>query len=310
MAKKSLYLAVGHGGNDPGTVDGANQEARLMQAIAGYAVTGLRKSGIEVLSDWDGGNAANLRETVADANAYGVDAYISLHCDYNQAPSGTLPIIYPGSTEGRRLAETVDAAYRKATGMPRRSLWETDHYEVAYTNMPACIFETGSIRADIDDLKNAKLCGNAIGQGLANYFGVAYKGEGGAAAPAAPSKAPAPAASAYEWTTANVQYFLNICNYGAPEIDNLWGPETESCLRTAQTAYKIKVDGLWGPITEQQASGQIRAYQTYLNRKGFKCKVDGIAGPETYNAVKQFQKAHGLVADGIVGVKTFPLLTA
>jgi N-acetylmuramoyl-L-alanine amidase len=274
-----------------------------MQAIAGWAVTGLRKSGVTVLSDWDSGNDINMTATVAEANAYDVDAYISLHCDWNKAPTGTLPIIYPDSREGRRLAETVDAAYRRATGMPRRSIEEWDHYEVAYTNMPACIFETGSIRADIDDLKNAKLCGDAIGQGLANYFGVKYKG--GTAQAAAK---PAALADDFDWTTKNVQYFLYICNYGAPVIDGLLGPETEACIKRAQKEYGITVDGLWGPVTEGKASAQVKRYQKALKAAGYKLDVDGIAGPETFRAVQAFQKDHDLVVDGISGPNTFKKL--
>jgi peptidoglycan hydrolase-like protein with peptidoglycan-binding domain len=37
---------------------------------------------------------------------------------------------------------------------------------------------------------------------------------------------------------------------------------------------------------------------------GTKVHVDGILGDETHNAVKAFQKANGLVEDGIVGPKT------
>ncbi len=33
--------------------------------------------------------------------------------------------------------------------------------------------------------------------------------------------------------------------------------------------------------------------------------IDGVFGPDTENAVKQFQKDRGLVADGIVGQNTW-----
>ncbi len=35
---------------------------------------------------------------------------------------------------------------------------------------------------------------------------------------------------------------------------------------------------------------------------------DGIFGKVTEDAVRTFQKAHGLVADGIVGAKTWPAI--
>ena len=45
--------------------------------------------------------------------------------------------------------------------------------------------------------------------------------------------------------------------------------------------------------------------QERLNALGFKCgATDGIFGKKTQSGVKAFQAAHGLVVDGIVGVKT------
>lgn len=51
--------------------------------------------------------------------------------------------------------------------------------------------------------------------------------------------------------------------------------------------------------------------QTELNDRGFDCgKVDGIFGKGTESAVKAFQRASGLTADGIVGRKTWAALEA
>lgn len=48
-----------------------------------------------------------------------------------------------------------------------------------------------------------------------------------------------------------------------------------------------------------------RWLQFALNEKGgYKLIVDGIAGPLTIGALKDFQEHHGLVVDGICGVKT------
>ena len=45
--------------------------------------------------------------------------------------------------------------------------------------------------------------------------------------------------------------------------------------------------------------------QSVLKKLGFyKGKIDGIAGKNTRSAIKKYQKAHGLKADGILGNKT------
>ena len=57
---------------------------------------------------------------------------------------------------------------------------------------------------------------------------------------------------------------------------------------------------------------QVRTLQRLLNARGYSCgSVDGDFGANTENAVKKFQKAKGLTADGIVGKDTWTaLLTA
>lgn len=53
----------------------------------------------------------------------------------------------------------------------------------------------------------------------------------------------------------------------------------------------------------------VRAWQTFLNLNGYDCGMnDGIFGQKTLNAVKAWQKNHGLTADGIIGPKTWATL--
>ena len=175
QAKKSgkVYLAVGHGISsngawDSGCVDGNLTEADLMLAIGKVAVAHLRNMGFTVLSDADTNNDKNIAACVAEANAWGADVYVSLHCDYNLAPSGLLPIIYPGSNSGMNLANSLIAAVQAANGLKVRGIIQRDDWEVSDTNMTACIFETGSIRYDIGKLLDAETYGKAVAQGIYN----------------------------------------------------------------------------------------------------------------------------------------------
>ena len=50
-------------------------------------------------------------------------------------------------------------------------------------------------------------------------------------------------------------------------------------------------------------------WQKFLNLSGFFCgEEDGKFGPNTELAVKQYQMAHGLKADGIIGPKTWTIV--
>lgn len=63
------------------------------------------------------------------------------------------------------------------------------------------------------------------------------------------------------------------------------------------------------PLLRQGDSGAaVTELQKLLNAKGVKVSVDGIFGASTQNAVIQFQRSNSLIADGIVGAKTWAAL--
>ena len=175
LAKKSgkIFFAVGHGidsnGNwDCGCVDGDFTEADLMLPIGKVVVRELRNYGFDVNSDADTDNDMNIAACVAEANAWDADVYVSIHCDYNLATSGLLPIIYPGSNDGMNLANNMVASVSAANGLGLKGIIQRDDWEVSDTNMAACIFETGSIRYDIGKLLDAETYGKALALGIYN----------------------------------------------------------------------------------------------------------------------------------------------
>jgi peptidoglycan hydrolase-like protein with peptidoglycan-binding domain len=63
------------------------------------------------------------------------------------------------------------------------------------------------------------------------------------------------------------------------------------------------------PLTKKGDSEHpVRTLQHLLRARGHKVAVDGKFGPATEAAVKAFQKAKNLTADGIVGPKTWAAL--
>uniref|UniRef100_UPI003AB84D64 peptidoglycan-binding domain-containing protein n=1 Tax=Clostridium scindens (strain JCM 10418 / VPI 12708) TaxID=29347 RepID=UPI003AB84D64 len=64
------------------------------------------------------------------------------------------------------------------------------------------------------------------------------------------------------------------------------------------------------PTLGRKSRGKITALmQERLNALGYDCgAVDGINGPKTQAAIKAFQRAMGLIVDGIVGPKTWSKL--
>ena len=122
----SISLAIGHGissnGNwDSGCVDGNYTEAGLMQPIVGAAIDVLRQYGVDVHTDYPE-NDMNISACVDYANQHGLDLYVSLHCDWNEAPSGTFPIVHPNSDSGYRLAQCINASVMLRMGIGTRGI--------------------------------------------------------------------------------------------------------------------------------------------------------------------------------------------
>lgn len=109
------------------------------------------------------------------------------------------------------------------------------------------------------------------------------------------------------YTVLNQQYYCNICNYGAPALDNIPGPDTSWCINIARLANCLPA-GPWGEDIENCAIEQVSRYQERWQELGYILDADGIAGPITYRVAIAWQRDNGLNGDGIIGLLSYPLL--
>ena len=84
-----------------------------------------------------------------------------------------------------------------------------------------------------------------------------------------------------------------------------WDSEVLGHTSTVNTSVTLK-----HPTLRIGSTGaEVKAWQEFLNANGYPCGiVDGIFGKNTDRAVKQWQMAHGLKADGIIGPNTWASL--
>lgn len=289
-----VALMCGHGRSTDGTWDcgtsyGGNNEAALMLPITKAAVKYLRSYGVTVISDADTNNNKNMIADVAWANSEKAIIYVSVHCDYYKSPSGTLPLFV--SAKGKELATKINNAVMSGMGMKTRGVTKrTDLYELNYTDMPACIFETGSIKADINTLKNdPDKYGKFIAIGICNYLGVNYEAD--APKPSVPTVSDGKLTvdgKGGKNTVKRLQEFL-----GCSTKDGIISGQTKSLIYSYAPALSAVEYGTGGSPTVKNLQKWVGATQ------------DGVWGKATSVAL---QKKLGVTADGIAGLNTFKAL--
>lgn len=179
--KDVLALMCGHGKSidgswDPGCTYGKYTEAGQMLKITKAAVAYLRGSGVRVLTDADKNNNRNMISCVKWANRQGAKLYMSVHCDYRLAGSGVYPLYISGA--GKAFAKKVGKAVAKMMKMKYKGAGRRpDLYELTATDMPAVIFETGAIKADLKKLTQHEAYGKTLAKAICAYIGVEFTGK-------------------------------------------------------------------------------------------------------------------------------------
>lgn len=102
-----------------------------------------------------------------------------------------------------------------------------------------------------------------------------------------------------------LQYGLHIMCCSPRGIDGHFGSGTEAAVRKFQGKYSLSVDGIVGTGTWGKMQTLVKEIQNALSKKGYNTNgIDGFAGPATYEAIINFQRASGLMVDGQVGPAT------
>lgn len=124
-----------------------------------------------------------------------------------------------------------------------------------------------------------------------------------------------------------VQKYLIAKNFLTGEADGIFGEETEAALKKFQSEHGLLVDGVCGEETlkllktSENVAGtknywqlgdsgdKVSELQNILIELGYLTgEADGDFGEATESALKEFQSANGLTADGICGAETLARL--
>lgn len=119
----------------------------------------------------------------------------------------------------------------------------------------------------------------------------------------------------------DLQRLLKLFGYHSGAIDGDFGSVTEKSVKQYQTRNKLSADGVVGAKTWTSLDGKLEnqptirrntkgnavlVAQSLLTNLGYNLgAIDGKFGVATENAVREYQRANKLTADGIVGAKTW-----
>jgi N-acetylmuramoyl-L-alanine amidase len=182
-----IWLDAGHGGEDPGAINGSLHEADVVLKLCKYLNDELGNyEGVKVsLTRWDD-QFVSLDDRCKKANAAGADVFISMH---NNAAGDSSAHGYESyalegassSTERwRGIVHDTVMGFLKGYGISDRGKKHARYYVLKYTKMTAVLFEnlfiTNSKEKDLlaDDGFLKKLAA-AYAQGLAKAFALKRK---------------------------------------------------------------------------------------------------------------------------------------
>ena len=174
---RRVALSAGHGGKDPGNMEGTRQEKTYTLKLAREGEKRLKAAGFEVIQVRDRDEFVPLEERPVRANRRQADIYVALH--FNGSPSGSgtaqgaetfaLTLNNGRSTNGGRssgpqrgnrqdrdnllLAYHIHRMILKSLGLSDRGVKHANFVELRDAQMPAVLVEGGFMDNRQDALK-------------------------------------------------------------------------------------------------------------------------------------------------------------
>ena len=270
-----------------GLIDELTDDRKVKDSVIKY----LRMLGYDVLDVTPPNHTTTSHEDlfygVEKANAWGANLFVSIHFNnayntYNGTLGSEVCVHSPFDTAQRVVNSLASLGFKNRGQKVRNNL-----YELNRTKMKAMIIEVCFVEATSDVALYNKLGSDLIGKTIAESI--------------ANNKVNAPV--------------IETPVINKPIVNN-----TDSWIKRLQQECNKQgfsnqiVDGIAGsntlngcPMMKKGARGNItKLLQEKLVSLGYNTNgVDGIFGSATENAVRLYQKANRLVADGIVGKNTW-----
>lgn len=316
----TVVLDAGHGGTDPGAVNGSRREAddnlKLTLAIGNI----LKQCGVNVVYTRTTDVFVTLGQRSIISNNANADLFVSLHrnSNTNTAANGFEVHIYTNpSQQAINLANNIVSFVANTNIQSNRGVQRSNFSVLRQTRAPAVLVEMGFVSNAQDNIlfdDNYNSYASAIASGILTTLGI------NCSVDVPPPTTPAtPTSGIIE----DIQRTLNAKYNAGLIVDGMWGPLSQAALLKAlqlqinqDFGSNLVVDGMWGPITKSAVpllrindrGNLVYILQAALYVHGLLVKPDGIFGQDTKDKIMQLQQQKGLSVDGIAGPNTFAVL--
>lgn len=151
-----LYLDPGHGGHDPGASGNGLQEKNIVLDIALRIRDILQNEyqNVDVKMSRTTDTFVSLEQRTDEANAWGADYFLSIHCDsFNGSAEGYEDYIHDSLPDSSTTAKYQDIMHEEVTAVNRlkdRGQKKANFHVLRESKMPALLTENGFIDNDHD----------------------------------------------------------------------------------------------------------------------------------------------------------------
>ena len=154
---KTICIDAGHGGKDPGACAGGVREKDIALSIAKKIRVHLRAAGYGVILTRENDDTfISLGNRAAEANMWGADLFVSVHCNSAPNSSANGMEVYVHTSRGADSTRAAHAIYDRllpASGLKGRGVKVNDYAVLRETAMPAVLVELGFVSNDGDRAK-------------------------------------------------------------------------------------------------------------------------------------------------------------
>lgn len=181
-----VFIDAGHGGSDPGAVNGNLIEKNMTLVTANAAAEFLKQHGCEVKLSRTSDTYLSLSQRATLANQWGANIFVSCHYNAGGGDRGeVIHSVYVGkgkeiagfvSAEMKNIGQTTVKEYSRTSSSGKGDY----HTVIANTNMPAVIVEGCFIDNELDrqiadTVEEQKEIGYAVARGILRYLGIKFE---------------------------------------------------------------------------------------------------------------------------------------